>query len=100
MKIKFVSLILLLLFMQFKTLAQEIKFGKVSMNELDEKSYSLDTTASAAVLFKERKSYYTYNDQIGWALVTKEFERIKIYNKNGFDYATKKVRLYTRGGKD
>ncbi len=100
MKIKFLSLILLLFFTQFKTLAQEIKFGKVSMDELEEKSYNLDTTANAAVLFKERKSYYSYNDQMGWTLVTKEFERVKIYNKNGFDHATKKVRLYTRGGKD
>jgi hypothetical protein len=81
-------------------LSQEIKFGKVSIDELEEKSYSLDTTASAAVLFKERKSYYTYNSQMGWVLVTTEFERIKIYKKKGFDYATKKVPLYNRGDKD
>lgn len=70
------------------------------MDELEEKSYSLDTTASAAVLFKERKSYYTYNSQMGWVLVTTEFERIKIYKKKGFDYATKKVPLYKRSDKD
>lgn len=81
-------------------MSQEIKFGKVSIDELEEKSYSLDTTASAAVLFKERKSYYTYNSQMGWVLVTTEFERIKIYKKKGFDYATKKVPLYNRGDKD
>jgi len=98
MKIKLVSL--LLFFIQFQILSQEIKFGKVSMDELEEKSYSLDTTASAAVLFKERKSYYTYNSQMGWVLVTTEFERIKIYNKKGFDYATKKVPLYKRSDKD
>ena len=89
MKIKLVSL--LLFFIQFQILSQEIKFGKVSIDELEEKSYNLDTTASAAVLFKERKSYYSYNDQMGWVLVTTEFERIKIYKKKGFDYATKKV---------
>ena len=98
MKIKLVSL--LLFFIQFQILSQEIKFGKVSIDELEEKSYSLDTTASAAVLFKERKSYYTYNSQMGWVLVTTEFERIKIYKKKGFDYATKKVPLYNRGDKD
>ena len=82
------------------TFSQDIKFGKVSIEELQEKFYPLDSSAHAAILFKQRKTFYDYNGEQGWKLVTKVHERIKIYNKEGYDWATKIIKLYTRGGKD
>lgn len=76
---------------------QEIKFGKVSKEELSEKSYSGDESANAAYLYKYRRTYFEYNQQEGFNLVTDIHERIKIYNKEGFDYATKKINLYKDG---
>ena len=41
--------------------AQEIKFGKVSKEELEEKYHPIDSTVNAAYLLKERKTYYKHN---------------------------------------
>ncbi|TDQ22734.1 DUF3857 domain-containing protein [Tenacibaculum caenipelagi] len=80
--------------------AQEIKFGKVSKEELEEKFHPIDSSASAAYLYKNREVYYEYTSSEGWRLVTKVHERVKIYNKRGFNYANKAVKLFNRGGKD
>lgn len=77
-----------------KTLAQEVKYGKVSKEELQEKSYPLDSSANAAVLYQKRRTHYEYSGNEGWILITKVHQRIKLYNKDGFDWATKKIRLY------
>ncbi len=90
------SVVMLLLSISF-TQAQQIKFGKVSKEELQEKYYPLDSTANAAILYKKRRTYYDYSQQIGWTLITKVHERIKIYNKEGYDWATKKISLYKSG---
>jgi len=76
---------------------QEIKFGKVSKAELSEKSYAGDESANAAYLFKYRRTYFEYNQQEGFNMVTDIHERVKIYNKEGFAYATKKINLYKDG---
>jgi len=94
------SILLLVLFSLPTILAQNIKFGKVSKQELEEKYYHLDSSANAAILYKKRRTYYDYHGEEGWTLITKVHERIKIYNKDGYGWATKKINLYTRGGKD
>lgn len=82
-----------------KAIAQEIKFGKISKKELDEKFYPQDTSANAVVLFKKRRTTFEYNKLTGWTLKTVIHERIKLYNKDGFNSANKKVRLFTQNGK-
>ncbi len=79
------------------TLSQEVKFGKVSKEELEEKFYPSDSSANAAFLYKKRRTYYDYTDQEGWVVITKVHERIKIYNKDGNKWATKNISLYTDG---
>ena len=74
--------------------SQEIKFGKVSKAELEEKFYPLDSTADAAYLFLERKTYYTYNQNKGFEVVTEVHKRIKFYNKEGFDKANQSIIYY------
>lgn len=76
--------------------AQNVKFGKVSKQELIESTYEKDTTANAVVLYKSQKIKFMYNDDGGFTQRNEIHERIKIYNKEGFDWATKKVRLYDR----
>lgn len=79
------------------TSAQDYGFGKVSKEELQEKFYPTDSSASAVYLFKDRSTYFTYNQNDGFVLVTRVHERIKIYNKSGFKYATKSIPLYNSG---
>jgi len=93
------SIIFSIIFVCTSGIAQEIKYGKVTKKELEEKFYPQDSSANAVVLYKKRKTYYKYNNSSGWTLMTEVHERIKFYNKDGFDYATNKVPIYSRGGK-
>ena len=92
------TLLLLLCFSSSLLFAQNYKFGKVSKSELEENTYPLDSTANAAYLYKYKKIFYEYSGDDGWTIVTEVHERIKIYNKKGFDYATHQVSLYESGG--
>ncbi|SFW44074.1 DUF3857 domain-containing protein [Cellulophaga fucicola] len=74
--------------------AQDFDFGKVSVEELQEKIHPIDSSASAAYLYKHKKCYFRYLDNSGFELVTEVYERIKIYNKEGYDFATKAIPLY------
>lgn len=90
-------LLTLILFISSNILAQEVKFGKVSKKELEEKFYPQDTSANAVVLYKKQRTFYEYSGSEGWALKTEIHERIKLYNKDGFESATKKIQYYTQG---
>ncbi|MGC6432232.1 MAG: DUF3857 domain-containing protein [Jejuia sp.] len=94
---KIISLVSLLL-IGFAMSAQNYSFGKVSKEELQEKYYPTDSSAIAAYLYKDRNSYFEYSEEVGFILVTKIHERIKIYDKEGFDFATKSLALYKYGG--
>lgn len=88
-------IILFVLIAQIATVtAQDYKFGKVSKEEVEEKFYPLDSTADAAYLYKYRRSYFDYSNVQGFQLVTEIHQRIKIYTKEGFDYATKSITYY------
>ncbi|CAM1351768.1 DUF3857 domain-containing protein [Tenacibaculum halocynthiae] len=82
------------LFLSIVLNSQEIKFGKVSKEELTEKTHPIDSTADAAYLFKKRRTFFEYNTDKGFIVVSEYHERIKIYTKKGFEYATKKIRYY------
>ena len=87
--------IVLLLVSQVSLFAQDYKFGKVSKEELQETFYPLDSTADAAYLYRNRRTYYQYVEQEGdFQVVTEVHERIKIYTKEGFNMATKSIVYY------
>ena len=88
-------ILVVILLLQISVNAQDYKFGKVSKEELNEQFYPLDSAASAAYLYKYRRSYFNYLPNEGFQLVTEVQERIKIYNKEGFEYATRLVNIYT-----
>lgn len=74
--------------------AQDFKFGKVSKEELAQKQHHLDSSASAAILYKNEHVFYYYSDSDGFEQHRVIHKRIKIYNKEGYDWATDKVFLY------
>jgi len=88
---KYISIltIVIILITINQTHAQDIEFGDVANQELEEKYYPIDSSANAAYLYKYRKTYID-----GYSLVTEVHHKIKIYNKEGFDFATKKIALY------
>ncbi|PQV48284.1 transglutaminase superfamily protein [Jejuia pallidilutea] len=88
----------LMLVVLCNTLAsQNYDFGKVSKEELTEKSCSVDSTANAAVLYEYRNTYFSMNTS-GPTLQTEIHKRIKIYNKEGFDSATETIDLFDPRG--
>ncbi|MBD0832875.1 DUF3857 domain-containing protein [Aestuariibaculum sediminum] len=92
------SAIILFLSVSLFGFSQDYKFGKVSKEELKEQICNIDSTANAAFLYKNRHTHVEYEENQGFFyVVTDIHERIKIYNKEGFDYATKIIDLNVSG---
>ena len=71
--------------------AQEFKLGNVSVKELEEKICPNDTLAVAAVLYNSARTFFTYNATYGYSINTENSFRIKIYKKEGLQWANYKV---------
>lgn len=95
-----ITALLTILFICQITVAQDYKFGEVSKEELEEKFNPLDSSASATYLYKHRKTHFEYFKDQGFQLITEVHERIKLYNPEGFDYATKAINLYKSDSHD
>ena len=78
--------------------SQVYDFGKVSKDELKEKFHPKDSSAPAAVLYKSENINFFYSTNQGFMQQREVYERIKIYNKDGFNWATKKVYLFQNSG--
>jgi len=89
------KLILFFCLISFLASGQNYKFGKVSKKELGEQFYPNDSSANAAILFKNRRTYFQYIQGTGFSVITEVHERIKIYNKEGYGWGTKEMRYYT-----
>ena len=74
--------------------AQDYKFGKVSKEEILQKEHPVDPTAEAAILYREVHTNFEFSTSSGFYMVTDVFERVKMYTKKGFDWASKVVELY------
>jgi hypothetical protein len=74
--------------------AQNHELGKVTIAELQEKVNPKDSTAPATILFKKGKTFLTYNKDRGFSTNNIYEFRIKIYKKEGLDWANQKVRFY------
>ncbi|OMP31553.1 DUF3857 domain-containing protein [Mangrovimonas sp. DI 80] len=85
---------LLILFLGYVQYAQDYDFGKVSKQELEGEICPQDSSANAVVLYKNEKISFEYIQGEGFMQNREVHERIKIYNKEGFHWATKKIRLY------
>lgn len=91
--------LLLILMLQMgatSLIAQNYKFGKVSEEELKEGFNPLDSIANATILYRKVDIKYEYNTSTGFMQQKHVHERIKIYNKKGDNWATKRIKLYSR----
>lgn len=91
---KKIILVLFVSFLPCVVFAQKFDYGKVSKEELLEKSHPLNPEAEAAVLYNKAKTSFVYSKKDGFSAQT-EFEiRIKIYKKEGLDWANFEVPYY------
>ncbi len=75
--------LLFILFVFNFSFAQKYELGKVTAEELQEKRHPIDSTASAAILFKKVKTIFDYNAKDGFIMKTSYSYKIKIYKKEG-----------------
>ncbi|PHS07404.1 MAG: transglutaminase [Kordia sp.] len=93
---KRVLLIILLQLGLTSICAQNYKFGKVSKEELQEKFNPADSSANATVLYSSEKIEYEYDNEVGFYVIKDIHKRIKIYNKEGLEWAKHAVRMYDK----
>lgn len=74
--------------------SQDYRFGKISDEELLQKEHPTNPSADASILYREIITEFQYSENKGWYLVTDYFERIKIYTKEGAEYANKTISVY------
>jgi hypothetical protein len=91
---KQLTIILFFTLFFYNAKAQNFELGKVSVAELEEKEHAKDPSATAAILFKKGKMSLEYSKNEGFVMLTEVKARIKIYKKEGYDWANQKVRYY------
>ncbi len=74
--------------------AQNYELGKVSKAELEQARHPDDTSAVAAILFKKAETKFKYFDADGFESYTEVTIRIKIYKKEGLEWANFEVPYY------
>ncbi|WP_298506111.1 DUF3857 domain-containing protein [uncultured Maribacter sp.] len=94
----FIKILVLFCVFTHASFAQEVKLGKVSKEELKEKIYAKDSTADAAILYRNIKVSFVYVESKGFIIEREVHERIKIYNKSGFKHGTIVESLYQSNG--
>lgn len=91
-----IQTLILILFISTTVFSQKHNLNKVTVQELAEKVHPLDSSASAAYLHKFGKVYFEVVDG-RFFLVNEVSAKIKIYKKEGYDYANLEVPYYTGG---
>jgi hypothetical protein len=87
-------MIIVLFFCVSKINAQKYELGKVTIAQLQEKIHPKDTSAPAAIIFKKGRTFFTYNITNGFSANHVYEFKIKIYKKEGLQWADQKVRFY------
>lgn len=91
-KIYLITTFLLVVNLQLS--AQKYDLGKVTIEELSEKTHPIDTSAIGAILFEKGLVKFEFSETEGFEMVTTVKTKIKIYKKEGYDLANKSIRYY------
>jgi len=89
-------IIAILLFSNW-SFSQKHELGKVTIEELQEKTHKIDSSASAAILFNVGKTTFNYDGDAGFEIITEISTKIKIYKKEGYDFANHSEKAYIGG---
>jgi hypothetical protein len=88
------KIFLLSFFISINVIAQNRDLGKVTIQELEEKVCPIDSSAVAAILFSTGDVRFDYTQGNGFTMTTTVKTKIKIYKKEGYDWANKAVNYY------
>ncbi|MDX1461688.1 MAG: DUF3857 domain-containing protein [Marinirhabdus sp.] len=95
--LKLVPVLVLFFSLNSTIIAQNFRAGKVSKEELSETEHPSFPDANAAVLYREYKVEFDISQNSGVTQTVRVHERIKIYNQNGIDWATRRIVTYDDG---
>ena len=74
-----------------------IKFGKISPADFDLSKYKYDSGAAAVIMADIGNTEFIGNTKGDMTLVFKEYKRIKLLRKEGFDLAKEEILVYRDG---
>ncbi|WP_395065986.1 DUF3857 domain-containing protein [Flavobacterium sp.] len=80
-----------------KSISQKRELGNVTIEELNEKFHPKDSSAVAAVIFKKGDVSYAFTDEEGFTMITVVKTKIKVYKKEGYDFANNEIEYYIGG---
>lgn len=92
-----IRILIVVIFVCTSAFSQKYNLGKVTVDELSEKMHPQDSSAAAAILFKTGKVYFELSPEGRFYLAQEVKTKIKIYKKEGYNYATVEVPYYTGG---
>lgn len=84
-------LFFLFIFSGFEANSQELRLNNVTIEEIQERFYPSDSAAVAAYLFKKGTTYFEVNVYGGHTAVYSVELKLKIYKKEGLDYANVEI---------
>lgn len=91
---KYFYLIIITLFTFQVGVTQNYKFGKVSKDDFTKYSTPISPEDNATVIYRKQKINFEYSAAKGFFQQNEIHERILIHNKEGFDWATQKIKVY------
>jgi len=94
MRFQFLTTTIALFLIAFSASAQDFRLGKVSIEELKQKTHPTDSSAVAAVLFEKAENRLVFSQEKGFDIQLVVKTRIKIYKKEGYKWANKAYRYY------
>lgn len=77
--------------------SQKLELGNVTLAELQEKVHPKDSSAVAAILFEKGNTFFEFRQGEGFSLITEVETKIKIYKKEGYEWANQEVAFYSPG---
>lgn len=78
------------------TFSQDFRYGKISEDDFKSYATPVNPSDNATVIYKKQNIRFDYLERMGFVQINEIHERIIIHNKEGFDWATKKIGLYNR----
>lgn len=77
--------------------SQSYELGKVTVAELEEKEHPTEKDAEAAVLFDVGRTYFSYDMNNGFQMITEVTSKVKIYKKEGYSFGDVEIPIYIGG---
>jgi hypothetical protein len=83
-----------LVVLSLNSFAQKLELDRVTKEELLEKQHKIDTSASAAFIFKKARTDFKYTEDKGFTSSTTFQVKLKIYKKEGLKWANFRIPYY------